>query len=75
MNIIRQSNIFKGQQFWRWFKDHSEYFIPVENQVEIHRNQLRYCFLPALHRYCDQLDFEIFATAAGKQQLIITAKG
>nr|WP_199158202.1 hypothetical protein [Pedobacter sp. ASV2] len=66
----------KEQLFWNWFKANEDkyFFLNQINDIN-EKERILDDFLDHLHKYCDQLFFEIGGYPNDKQDLIITAEG
>nr|WP_315424194.1 hypothetical protein [uncultured Pedobacter sp.] len=66
----------KEQLFWNWFKENEAkyFFLNQINDID-EKERILDDFLYHLHKYCDQLFFEIGGYPNDKQDLIITAEG
>ena len=67
----------KTDIFWSWFKEHSvDYLHLNDNDTnEEKKEELLDGLLEELHRYCNQLYFEIGGAPGEDQELVITAEG
>jgi hypothetical protein len=62
-------------QFWKWFQDNNKAYLFLDDVDEdVKENLLNDCE-EQLHKYCDQLYFEIGGEPDEDQELIITAEG
>jgi len=63
--------------FWNWFKDNSKQLAALNapNIDEDEKDHLLDAMLEVLHRYCDQLYFDIGGEHGEAQELVITAEG
>jgi len=62
-------------QFWKWFQDNNKAYLFLDDVDEdVKENLLNDCE-EQLHKYCDQLYFEIGCELDEDQELIITAEG
>jgi hypothetical protein len=62
-------------QFWNWFQDNNKAYLFLDDVDEDVKEELLNNFLEQLHKYCDQIYFEIGGDPDEDQDLIITAEG
>lgn len=65
----------KEQLFWDWFQKNEIRFFNIDELDDDEQEFLLDDLLFHLHKYCDQLFFEIGGDIEDKQDLIITAEG
>jgi hypothetical protein len=62
-------------QFWKWFQDNNKAYLFLDDVDEDVKENLLNNFEEQLHKYCDQIYFEIGGDPDEDQELIITAEG
>ena len=62
-------------QFWKWFQDNNKAYLFLDDVDEEVKEDLLNDLLEQLHKYCDQIYFEIGGDPDEDQELIITAEG
>ena len=65
----------KSTKFWKWFTDNYKAYTFLASLEQAAKEELLNNLLVQLHKYCDELYFEIGGFPDKQQELIITAEG